>query len=169
MKDGEYSIVVPSGPGVLAFRANDFLAYNTATPIVLGSRKQPQKEFASSNRGAVGVSEFNVLKLIDPKSDDEQLSVDLVVNQDWQIKVQLVDGTNTPVDRFTARANLSFDLSTGFGGDSDGRVRRGDTYLIRNLKQGESRRILFQTPDGKWAAVQEFELHANGERERRKP
>lgn len=148
-EEGNYSIIVPPGPGVLTFSARDRQKYSPAKNEDFGL---PLKEmdarpvFYSQNMGYVRASLFTVVQRIEPNRSDTELQVELTVQSGDPVVGRLVTSEGDPVRPFRARGLTSFGLER----------RQDGIFRVRGLKAGETRRVFFMSADGNWAAIEEF-------------
>ncbi len=148
-EEGNYSIIVPPGPGVLAFSARDRQNYSPAKNEDFGlplKEMGPQPVFYSQNMGYVRASHFTVVQRIEPDQSDTKLHVDLTVQSGRPVVGRLITSDGAPIKAFLARGLASFRLER----------RQDGTFRVRGLKPGETRRVFFMSSDGNWAAIEDF-------------
>lgn len=163
-KDGNYSLVVPHGPGTLSFTAYDRHKYGTAQPDDFGFpvvRSQGRAEFSTENMGIVSADRFTVLKRIDVDVDQSAINLDLAVTTGPVIRARLTKADGSPIKRFMA--DFPFDGSLGQR-HGEG-LREGSLYELSGLQPDQRQMVLFRTPDRKWAALRELQLPENQDAE----
>jgi protocatechuate 3,4-dioxygenase beta subunit len=154
-EDGKYRLIVPRGPGVLAFSAAE-RRYEPAQPEDFGLPVDTQRgmtHFPSVNAGLVSPSGFHAVRKIEPSSGEGELAINLEVWSGNPIKGRVVDLQNRPVRE--VEADGLFERSHHsrlFGG----------TFELRGLKPGTQRTAFFYDRNRELAAVATFKMPADG-------
>jgi hypothetical protein len=153
-ENGKYRLVVPRGPGVLAFAASE-RRYEPAQPedfeLPIDSQRGTAY-FSSVNAGLVSPSHFHAVRKIEPSSDKSELRIDLEVWSGNPIKGRVVDLQNRPVTEVEADG-----LVRGQGS------RLADsTFAIHGLKPGAERTVFFRDRDHQLAAIVTFKMPKQG-------
>ena len=159
-KDGRYEVVVPPGPGIVAFVAEDENAYQRALGAeAIPGIVPPFTNKASAAFETIGVSiapySYNVLAGVEPLGGDPDLTVNLVADPWRSIALKVVGPDDQPLTTLMVDGTLD----QAFNGSN-----RGDqsTVMVRRLALGEPRRVTVRDRERHLAGSIVLDAAANG-------
>ncbi|GAA4453163.1 carboxypeptidase-like regulatory domain-containing protein [Novipirellula rosea] len=150
-KEGRYEIIVPPGPGVLAFQARNRSHYDSAESSGFGFTTSQGGMFPSGNRGYVRPSEFNFLKRIEPTLSTSRLEVDITLGRGPVLSVSARKSDGGAFNELNIRGSQKLALKTV----------RGGKFEIGGMDVGDKRNVFIRDRQLEFAGV--FDLQRTEE------
>ncbi|WP_161604809.1 carboxypeptidase-like regulatory domain-containing protein [Roseiconus nitratireducens] len=150
-KHGRYAIVVPPGPGVLAFQARHRTQYDFAESSDFGFPTGQAGMFLSGNRGYFRPDEFHFLKRIEPSASTREVQIDITIGRGPVMTVRATKAGGGFFQQLDVRGIRRLSRTTVPGGE----------FEIGGMKAGEKRSVFVRDPEREFAGVFELEFTEN--------
>ncbi len=140
--EGRYEVVVPPGPGIIGFRANDGGRYRGGQGAEAIAGLDPKWKWFPTVGREMFPRNYHVLAGVDPRPETEALTLDLQVDADRSIDLAVEDPEGRPL------GGVEVDGLDDFVG-SVFRWQESATVPLRAFAPGSSRRVTVRHPGRK--------------------
>ncbi|MCG8648904.1 MAG: carboxypeptidase-like regulatory domain-containing protein, partial [Pirellulales bacterium] len=148
--EGNFVLIVPPGPGVLAFQARNGAKYSPASGQDFGFPIRNGGMFSSGNRGLVAAEEFHFVKRIEPAPGQTDLQVDIHLGRGDVLAVEVIKADGGSFEEI-----LAYDVvprrRSGY---------RAGRFDVFNLQPDQTRTVFLHDPSLDYAGVFELKMPA---------